>query len=61
MSWEELSAIYADQAMNERNQEQLPPVACPNDGTPLDVNSGGVLHCPFDGWMWDGNPVRYDN
>ena len=40
-------------AAEERRQEETsPPVDCPNDGTPLQRNSKGVLHCEFDGWTW---------
>lgn len=24
---------------------------CPNDGTTLEPARGGLLHCPFDGWI----------
>lgn len=58
MSWEELAAIWEQNARDADRSERQPPVACPNDGTVLD-NVHGKLHCPFDGWVWDGNPVRY--
>jgi hypothetical protein len=29
-----------------------PPVACPNDGTPLDIGPHGELFCKFDGWQY---------
>jgi hypothetical protein len=32
-----------------RRNAETPPVACPNDGTPLQEHNG-VLHCPFDGY-----------
>lgn len=52
MSWAELQAVLKD-AENEAERDD-PPVACPNDGTPLESGPDGVLHCPFDGWIWDG-------
>jgi hypothetical protein len=29
-----------------------PPVACPNDGTPLVEGQHGELHCSHDGYTW---------
>ncbi len=58
MAWEELlSVIRTDQAERQED-DAAPPVACPNDGEPLDERDG-VLHCKFDGWVWDGQPIRY--
>ncbi len=48
MAWDELAAI-----LEERRKEAAasdPPVACPNDGEPLQVAADGGLFCPFDGW-----------
>lgn len=33
-------------------QEYRTPVACPNDGTPLQSAPHGELFCPFDGWQF---------
>ena len=51
MSWEQLLTIVKERP------EVNPPVACPNDGTPLQPAPGGVLHCPFDGWQWPRDKV----
>ena len=48
MSWFQLKAILDDQ----RVAATSPPVACPNDGTPLVSGGGGLLVCPCDGWAW---------
>ena len=48
MSWAELKAILDDQ----NTADTSPPVACPNDGTPLVSGGGGLLVCPFDGWAY---------
>jgi hypothetical protein len=36
-----------------------PPTACPLCGKPLTGGPNGELHCTFEGWMWDGKPVKY--
>ncbi len=52
MSWEQLLSIRSEQIEACRESE-APPVACPNDGTPLESGPGGVLFCRFDGWQYD--------
>ncbi len=52
MSWTELQAIVDDAEAEALRDD--PPVACPNDGEPLESGQDNVLHCPFDGWIWDG-------
>jgi len=47
MSWNQLLNIF-----RERRPAPCPPVACPNDGEPLEQGPDGRLHCPFDGWTW---------
>lgn len=59
MSWQQLIDIY-NQAVDERRQAATePPLACPNDGEPLEDAGDGVLHCPWDGWCYpdDWAPV----
>lgn len=52
MGFEDLLAIRKLQ--RQYAEEELSPVACPNDGTPLDeVN--GILHCRFDGWTCEAS------
>lgn len=49
MSWNQLLDI-AQEARQYRDEELAAgPVACPNDGEPLE-EVDGVLHCKFDGW-----------
>jgi hypothetical protein len=50
----QLRAQFADYYRSQ------PPVACPNDGTPLLIGppqEPAVLFCPFDGWQY---PRDYD-
>lgn len=54
MSWQELVDFGKQNAQEQANYEQNPPVECPNDGYPLETGPHGHLHCPFDGWVWDG-------
>jgi len=43
-----------DQAIEDRRREELePPVACPNDGEPLDIE-GSVRNCPWGDYRWCG-------
>lgn len=60
MAWEELGAIYATAAAEQDAVDSTPPVACPNDGEPLEEGPNGDLHCRFDGWIWDNQPIRYE-
>jgi len=50
MSWEQLLSIRAEQIEAAR-ESTAPPVACPNDGEPLQAGPHGELFCPFDGWQ----------
>lgn len=54
MSWDQLRDIYEESAERRRDEDSRPPEACPNDGTPLQAGPNGELHCPFDGWVWEG-------
>lgn len=57
--WQSLISIF-DTAVAERVAIDLSaPVACPNDGEPLRVDPDGNLRCQWDGWVWDGRPIRY--
>jgi len=58
MSWEQLGSIYESAREEQASIDSTAPVACPNDGEPLEERDG-VLHCKFDGWAWDGQPIRY--
>lgn len=59
MSWEQLNSIMRQAAQEAQQNRDLPPVACPNDGTPLQAGPDGELHCDFDGWIWNGSPVTW--
>jgi uncharacterized Zn finger protein (UPF0148 family) len=51
MSWDQLLAVYRERAEIARQAQLLPPIACPNDGTPLIFNSRtGQRGCSFCGW-----------
>jgi hypothetical protein len=52
VAWEQLLSIRDEAMAYKRDELTNPPVACPNDGEPLDAGRNGVLHCPFDGWEW---------
>jgi hypothetical protein len=52
--WEQLIAIRREQVETVLAEKARPPVACPNDGEPLDLGPDGKLFCPFDGWTWEG-------
>lgn len=52
MSWEQLRDIYRVAAAEKRANDALRPIACPNDGEPLESGSNGSLHCRSDGWSW---------
>lgn len=54
MSWEQLQNI-AQEAREEHMRElNEPPVACPFDGEPLDINDRGVRNCPLGNYRWEG-------
>jgi hypothetical protein len=57
-SWESLVTIFSTAAQEREALDAQPPVACPNDGEPLTSDRDGRLHCRWDGWEWDGQPVR---
>ncbi len=62
MSWWQLKAIADDQRRWEQAYYQLPPDACPYDGTPLEVGyqtqpGGGRLmirHCQMGDFVYTG-------
>lgn len=57
--WHDLVAILRERVEEYERERRDPPVACPNDGEPLQAVRG-KLHCPFDGWTWpdDPNPLH---
>lgn len=54
MAWASLLAILRENAELIRQERDAPPVACPNDGEPLESGPDGTLHCPFDGFVYRG-------
>ena len=59
MGWDLYSILQSNAAVQGFYDQQI-PVACPNDGTPLEPgppSQPGVLYCPFDGWCY---PDDYD-
>jgi hypothetical protein len=59
VSWTQLLSLIEDAAEAVRVETSGPPTACPNDGKPLTGGPNGELHCTFDGWIWDGKPIKY--
>ena len=54
ISWEQLKAIMDEARATRELERREPPVACPNDGEPLEQGPRGTLHCKFDGYIWSG-------
>jgi hypothetical protein len=59
VSWNQLLSLLKDAAEAVRVETSGPPVACPECGKPLTGGPNGELHCTFEGWIWDGKPVKY--
>ncbi len=49
--WGTLLGIVKAAKQDWSEQRDARPVACPNDGEPLQ-EVRGVLHCTYDGWTW---------
>lgn len=58
-SWDQLGAIFETAVAEREADDSTPPPACPNDGEPLLEDPYGNLRCRWDGWVWDGQPIRY--
>jgi hypothetical protein len=54
MSWEQMLEILAVNSQEYEDYMSQPPVACPNDGWPLESGPDGELHCKFDGYTYEG-------
>jgi hypothetical protein len=59
MAWEQYRSIRESAAQDAAVLRDQEPTNCPNDGTNLDTGPDGELHCPFDGWIWQGEPVTW--
>ena len=54
MGWDLYSTLQ-EQGQYIEYYKSVPPVACPNDGTPLlqgPPQEPGILYCPFDFWQY---------
>lgn len=49
--WGGLLSILQEGRDLYAQQKNAPPVACPNDGEPLQAGPNGELHCRFDGYI----------
>jgi hypothetical protein len=58
VSWEQLLSILKTDAAEREFWRNTPPVACPNDGTPLQEGPDGSLFCKHDGWAYPRDWVR---
>ena len=56
MGWEQLSAIAQSARIDAALEAKEPPVACPHDGSILDVRPDGVRNCPMGNYDWNGGP-----
>lgn len=56
MSWNQLLSIVKNEREQQRILRSKTPTSCPNDSTLLELGPRNTLYCPFDGWVWDGNP-----
>lgn len=54
MSWHQLKAILDENKQEAEREGREPPVACPFDGSPLDVRGDGVRNCPAGNFRWEG-------
>ncbi|GGQ83804.1 hypothetical protein [Streptomyces flaveolus] len=57
MAWEQLLDIVREAVDLAREERDRDPVACPNDGEPLEAGPDGDLYCPWDGWRPGGGYV----
>lgn len=55
----QLLALFKAAVEEARTALSGPPTACPECGKPLSGGPNGELHCTFEGWVWDGKPVKY--
>lgn len=56
--WNSLAEIVRQDRYDAMDELFQAPIYCPNDGELLESNERGLLHCKFDGWVWNGQPVR---
>ncbi len=59
--WYSLAGIIADAAQQRRAEGSRRPVACYDDGTPLQPGPSGELYCRFCGRHYEGRTqLDYD-
>jgi hypothetical protein len=58
MAWEQLLTNRDLNYEFAREELSRPPLACPNDGTPLEQGPHGELFCRHDGWQWPRDDHR---
>jgi len=56
MSWEQLQAISQENKATRQRDDSAPPVACPIDGSVLDIHPAGRRNCPMGNYTWNGGP-----
>jgi len=52
MSWQQLLDIKKQVAEDRRLEISNPPVACPIDGSVLDIRSDNTRNCPAGNYTW---------
>ncbi len=52
MPWQQLANIIEENRRQQAEDARTPPVACPIDGTPLQVNGRGERNCPLGNFQW---------
>ena len=57
MSYQQLLDICREQNEEIRRAANEPPVACPEDGEPLQTIKS-IRHCRFCGWQWPHDQIR---
>jgi hypothetical protein len=54
MGWEQLKTIRDENARLREQEAREPPVACPIDGSLLDMRTDGTRNCPMGNFRWNG-------
>ena len=54
MSWEQLQAILQENRQTRNTVDITPPVACPIDGSILEIGPRGIRNCPLGNFRWAG-------
>lgn len=52
MGWDQLRVIIDENKEVNANAKREPPVACPIDGSILDVRADGVRNCRMGNFRW---------